>query len=40
MANSPGRSLASYFPDVKPALLLAIVKHEFDRAKYSKSIPK
>src|SRR5882724_10752035 len=30
VANPPGRSLASYFPDVRPTLLLAIAKHEFD----------
>jgi len=40
VANPPGRSLASYFPDVRPTLLLAIAKHEFDQAKYSKSTPK
>jgi len=39
MANSPGRSLASYFPDVKPALLLAIVKHEFDPGQIFKIDP-
>ena len=39
MANSPGRSLASYFPDVKPALLLAIVKHEFDPGQMFKIDP-
>src|SRR5882672_390711 len=30
VANTTGRSLASYFPDVRPALLLAIAKPEFD----------
>src|SRR5882724_6036668 len=30
MAVHPGRSLALYFPDVRPALLLAISKHDFD----------
>jgi len=30
VANPTGRSLASYFPDVKLALLLAIIKHELD----------
>src|SRR5882672_12505309 len=39
MANSPGRSLASYFPDVKPTLLLAIVKHEFDPGQILKIDP-
>src|SRR5882724_5338759 len=30
MAIHPGRSLALYFPDVRPALLLAISKHDFN----------
>jgi len=34
-----GRSLASYFPDVKPALLLAITKHELDPGQLFKIDP-
>ena len=30
IANLTGRSLASYFPDVKPTLLLVIAKHKFN----------
>jgi len=39
VANPPGRSLASYFPDVRPALLLAITKHEFDPGQIFKIDP-
>jgi len=39
MANSTGRSLASYFPDMKPVLLLAIAKHKFDPGQIFKSDP-
>jgi len=39
VANPPGRSLASYFPDVRPALLLAIAKHEFDPGQIFKIDP-
>jgi len=39
VANPPGRSLASYFPDVRPALLLAIAKHEFDLGQIFKIDP-
>jgi len=39
LVSAPGRSLASYFPDVKPALLLAIVKHEFDPGQLFKIDP-
>src|SRR5882672_3717395 len=37
--NVLGRSLASYFPDVKPALLLAITKHELDPGQLFKIDP-
>jgi len=39
VANTTGRSLASYFPDVRPALLLAIAKHEFDPGQLFKIDP-
>ena len=39
VGNPPGRSLASYFPDVRPALLLAITKHEFDLGQIFKIDP-
>jgi len=34
-----GRSLASYFPDVRPVLLLAIAKHKFDPGQLFKIDP-
>jgi len=37
--NILGRSLASYFPDVKPALLLAITKHKLDPGQLFKINP-
>jgi len=39
VANLHGRSLASYFPDVKPALLLEITKHELDPGQLFKVDP-
>jgi len=39
IANPPSRSLASYFPDTKPTLLLAIIKHEFDPSQLFKIDP-
>jgi len=39
VANITGRSLASYFPDVRPTLLLAIAKHEFDPGQLFKIDP-
>jgi len=39
VANPPGRSLPSYFPDVKPTLLLVITKHEFDPGQLFKINP-
>ena len=39
LVSVPSRSLASYFPDVKPVLLLAIVKHEFDPGQLFKIDP-
>jgi len=38
-SNIPGRSLASYFPDIKPMLLLAITKHELDLGQLFKINP-
>src|SRR5882724_4370405 len=32
--SQSGWSLASYFPDMKPVLLLAIMKHDFDPGQY------
>src|SRR5882672_2782248 len=37
--NILGRSLTSYFPDVKPALLLVITKHEMDPGQIFKVDP-
>ena len=37
--NHPSRSLASYFPDMKPMLLLVITKHELDPGQLFKSTP-
>jgi len=39
MADLTSRSLASYFPDMKPMLLLAITKHEFDPGQIFKINP-
>jgi len=39
MANPANRLLVSYFPDVKPMLLLAITNHEFDLGQLFKIDP-
>jgi len=39
VSNIHGRSLASYCPDVKPVLLLAITKHELDLGQLFKVNP-
>jgi len=39
VTNLPGRCLASYFPDVKLALLLAITKHKLDLGQLFKVNP-
>ena len=39
VVNPPGRSLTLYFPDTKPTLLLAIIKHKFDPGQLFKINP-
>jgi len=39
VANTTGRSLTSYFQDMRPALLLEIAKHEFDPGQLFKINP-